>query len=80
MDNGAIAILIRLGKFDDSEIPFETMRRLDKHLDDIRILDERKQIGGFIMIFDFTGVSTHQAKLSFGPKSSKLEGQYHQVS
>ncbi|VUZ46222.1 unnamed protein product [Hymenolepis diminuta] len=77
-DNGAIVFLVRFSKFDDSEMPFETMRRLDRTLDDICILDERKQIGGYVMIFDFTGVSMRQAKLAFNPNSSKLEGQYHQ--
>ncbi|KAM3179628.1 hypothetical protein ACTXT7_000215 [Hymenolepis weldensis] len=80
LDNGAIVFLVRFSKFDDSEIPFKTMQRLDRTLDDVCILDERKQIGGCVLIFDFTGVSMHQAKLAFNPNNSKLEGQYHQDS
>ncbi|VDO07857.1 unnamed protein product [Rodentolepis nana] len=79
IDNGAVVFLVRFCKVDDNEISYETMRRLDKVLDEICIYDERKQIGGYVLIFDFTGVSMRQAKLTFGPKSSKLEGQYYQV-
>nr|CUU97626.1 hypothetical transcript [Hymenolepis microstoma] len=78
LDNGAVVFLVRFSKVDESELSYESMRRLDKVFDEICILDERKQIGGYVLIFDFTGVSMRQAKLSFGPKNSKLEGQYYQ--
>ncbi len=58
----------------------DQMQYLKRAMDDIIISDERIQIAGLTVIFDFTNISAHQAKVFFSPKASKYESKFYQVS
>ncbi|KAM7541471.1 hypothetical protein Aperf_G00000035300 [Anoplocephala perfoliata] len=78
LDNGAVVVLVRLCRVNENETSYIIMTRINRILDEILILDERKQIGGFVLIFDFTDLSMRQARLTFGQKNSKMESKYYQ--